>query len=67
LGLTSAKIQKKAIKEKIQNLAASNIVAIVANLCSAAFIRDSTAAPFAWSPAGNQVGLSLFQGKLLKI
>jgi len=39
----------------------TNIVAIVANLCLAAFIRDSTAAPFAWSPAGNQVGLSLFQ------
>jgi len=30
--------KKKAIKEKIQNLAANNIVAIVANLCSAAFI-----------------------------
>jgi len=27
---------------------------------------DSTAAPFAWSPAGNQVGLSLFQVELFK-
>jgi len=40
---TSAKIQKNAIKEKIQNLAANNIVAIVANLCSAAFIRGTPA------------------------